>query len=91
MTFVSAITSEVIIFGSKQIRYGTYEVTGATTTGDVDTGLKSCESFSLQAVSNGVQANAPTYEETLPAAGNAITIHSDTVANGTWMAIGKIE
>lgn len=89
MTFTSAITGKNLIFGSKKIAFGTYAVTGATTSGNVDTGLKSCEVFVLQPISTGVQANAPTYEETLPADGSAITIHSDAIANGTWFAIGK--
>lgn len=90
MAFVSAITSEVAIFGSRQVKYGTYTNAGGDTGGEVITGLKSVEHITLQATGSAVNTGVPVVNETLPLASGSVTIVTDDGADGVWMAIGKI-
>lgn len=86
MAFSSAIIVRTIA-GNKKLHYGTF-TSGSTTGGDIDTGLNVCESISLTAKGSSVVADAVTLNETLPVAGNAVTIVTTSGADGYWMAIG---
>jgi hypothetical protein len=50
--------------------------------------LVMCEAIFLQIGAAEVVADAPTVDETLPIAGDAVTIIVTSGADGTWMAIG---
>lgn len=85
MAFASTITG----YGKwmdKRVVYGKW--TTDTTGGDINTGLLKCEFITLQATGSAVHADAPTVNETLPAAGNAITIVCTNGDDGDFMAIG---
>jgi hypothetical protein len=85
MAFASVISGRFVA-GNKMITFGTWATD--TTGGDIDTGLHSCEFITLQQVKSAVIANAPVVNETLPVAGNAVTIVVDSGDDGIWMAIG---
>lgn len=87
MAFSSAITSYGVR-GNKKTRTGTYTNGTGETGGDVDTGLTVCTDFVITPGGSTVQANAPVVNETLPIAGNAITIVTDDGADGYWEAEG---
>lgn len=86
MAFSSAVSYKTV-FGNKRIHYGTYSC-ASVATGDVDTGLRQVEHISLTQNGAAVTSTAPVINETLPAAGSAITIITASSAAGYWMAIG---
>ena len=85
MAFTSAITGKTV-FGNKRVHFGTW--TTDTTTGDIDTGLRSCEAFFMQINATSIVADAPTVNETFPVAGSAVTIIVTSGADGYWLAVG---
>lgn len=85
--FASAITSRMVA-GNKVINCGTFTNTGGAAGGDIDTGLHSCEFITLQQGKSAVTTGVPVVNETLPVAGNAVTIVTDADEDGYWMAIG---
>jgi len=85
VSFVSAITYQGVR-GTKKVSKGTW--TTDTTTGDIDTGLMVCESITLQITGAAIVADAPVLDETLPVAGNAVTIIVTSGADGIWEAEG---
>ncbi len=87
MAFASAITSYGVR-GNKKTRTGTYTNAGGDTGGNIDTGLTVCTDIVLTPSGSAVQTNAPVVNETLPVAGNAITIVTDDGADGYWEAEG---
>jgi len=86
MAFSATKTGESI-FGNKKVAWGTY-TGGGTTGGDIDTGMHMCEHMQLTAKGSSVAADAPTVNETLPVAGNAVTIVITSDSDGYWFAIG---
>ena len=86
MAFGSAITLKTV-FGNKRFHAGTFDCS-AVTTGDIDTGLRSCEHLNLTHKGSAVQANAPVVDESMPVAGSAVTIVTDSGAVGFWEAFG---
>jgi len=87
MAFASAITYYGVR-GNKKFRTGTYTNGTGETGGDVDTGLTVCTDFVIIPGGGTVNTNAPTVNETLPVAGNAVTIVTDDNADGFWEAQG---
>lgn len=87
MAWASAIT-EYGAAGDKMVNRGTYTSTGATTGGDIDTGLAYCEFIKLTPNDTTVDASAPVVNETLPVAGNAVTIVTIAAEAGYWEAVG---
>lgn len=87
MAFTSTITNKTV-FGNKRRHTGTFLSNSSTAGGDINTGLRMCETISLVHKSSAVVASAPVVNETLPVAGTAVTIV--TVANtaGYWEATG---
>lgn len=86
MAFSSAVTLRTV-FGNKRVHAGTF-VGASVAGGDIDTGLRSCEGILLQHSGAAVTADAPSVDETLPVAGNAVTIAITSSADGYWIAIG---
>lgn len=87
MAFTSAVTMKTV-FGNKRVHFGTYSTDSTDTGGDINTGLRSCEAIFLQQTGSAVTADAPVINETLPCAGNAVTIVQTASADGYWMAVG---
>lgn len=88
MAFTSTVTKRGKIPGTSMIHFGTYASDGGSTGGDINTGLTRCEFIALTPAGASVDANAPTVNETLPVAGDAVTVVTTANATGTWMAIG---
>jgi len=86
-TFTTTITYYGVR-GNKKFRTGTYTSASSNTGGDIDTGLTVVTDFVLIPSGSTVNANAPVVNETLPVAGNAITIVNDADATGYWEASG---
>ena len=86
MAFGSAITVKTV-FGNKRFHAGTYD-SSSVAGGDVDTGLRLCEAITLGCQGSAVQGNAPVVNESMPVAGSAVTIVTDSSAVGFWHAIG---
>lgn len=86
MAFGSEITVKTV-FGNKRRNSGTFDCSSVTG-GDLDTGLRQCETLVLQHKGSAVQANAPVVDESLPVAGSAVTIVTDSGAVGYWEATG---
>jgi hypothetical protein len=87
MAFTSAIT-EQYCQGNKLVSIGTFTSAGGSTGGDIDTGMSMCEKIVLTVGGSAAATNAPVVNETLPLAGNAITIVSDADETGYWRAEG---
>jgi len=86
MAFSSTVTDKTV-FGNKRRHAGTFSC-ASVATGDIDTGLRSCESITLTHKSSAVVTNCPAVDETLPCAGSAVTIVTDSSAAGYWEATG---
>ena len=88
MAFASTITQRPIAAAPRRMSWGTFTSSAGGIGGDIDTGLRSCENIILQQVAAAVVADAPVVNETLPVAGNAVTIVTTTDAAGIWIAWG---
>jgi hypothetical protein len=84
MAFASTITLKTV-FGNKRFHAGTF---GGSTGGDINTGLRICESINLICKGSAVAANAPAVNESLPVAGSAVTVVHDSAQTGFWTAVG---
>jgi hypothetical protein len=89
MAFTSAIVGRNFS-GSKARTWGTFTNAGGDTGGNIDTGLRMCESIKLTHTGAAVVASAPVVNETLPVLGNAVTIVTVDGADGLWDAIGDM-
>jgi hypothetical protein len=87
MAFASTI-SEYYNQGSKKVTRGTFTNGAGDSGGDIDTGLEMCQFIELQQTGAAAVATAPAVNETLPAAGSAITIVTTAGADGNWRAEG---
>jgi len=88
MAFASAITKTGVM-GAYKVAWGTYTNGSGDTGGNVNTGLTNVHVMLLQPGGASAIATAATVNETLPAAGNAITIVTADNEDGQWFAIGK--
>lgn len=90
MAFTVVVNSapQNTVFGNKRVASGTWANTGGSTGGDINTGLNTVEQFILQVTGVSAQALAPSLNEVLPVAGNAITIVTNANDAGNWFAIG---
>jgi hypothetical protein len=86
----SSVISGRNFSGSKARTWGTFTNAGGDTGGNIDTGLRMCESIKLTHTGAAVVASAPSVNETLPILGNAITIVTVDGADGIWEAIGDM-
>jgi hypothetical protein len=87
MAFGSSVRQR-IVFGNKRVVIGDY-TNSSSTGGDINTGLSNVDAMILLPVGSSVNANAPVVNETFPVAdGSAITIVTDSNANGAFIAIG---
>jgi hypothetical protein len=86
MAFASTITDKTV-FGNKRRHSGTFSC-ASVAGGDIDTGLRRCESVNLTHKGSAVVASAPVVNETLPCAGSAVTIVTVSSAAGYWEATG---
>lgn len=87
MAFSSSVTQRPIATGNRRMSFGTFDC-ASVAGGNIDTGLTRCEQIVLQQVSSAVVADAPVVNETLPAAGSAVTIVTTASAAGNWIAWG---
>ena len=74
--------------GDMTITMGTYTSNSSSTGGDIDTGLVQCRNIVLTPNDSSVEASAPVVNETLPVAGNAVTIVTIADEVGYWVAYG---
>lgn len=89
MAFASSVIGRNFS-GSKARTWGTFTNTAGSSGGNIDTGLRMCESIKLQHGGAAVVASAPAVNETLPVAGSAVTIVTTADADGFWEAIGDM-
>lgn len=91
MAFTSSVEFKVCV-GDVWMVGGVWDGT-AVTTGELSSELKYVYTCVLGSTGNGVQANDPSVDETLPGpvdgAGN-ITIDFDSGATGSWIAVGRV-
>jgi len=87
MTFASAITEKGML-GSIHVRTGTFTNGAGDSGGNIDTGLGTCILLELQHTGDSVVAKDPVVNETLPIDGSAVTIVTETGADGVWLAHG---
>jgi hypothetical protein len=76
------------VFGNLRVTHGTYLSTGATTTGNLNTGLHQVVAMQLTASGAGIVAGAPTINATFPADGTAVPIIVTAATGGKWVAYG---
>lgn len=86
MAFSATKVGETVI-GNFRVTYGTWDG-GGETGGNINTGLRLCNIMLLTAKGSSIVADAPTVNETLPIAGNAVTIIVTSDTDGYWMAFG---
>lgn len=87
MAFTATVT-ERTVYGNKLVHFGTYTSSGGDTGGNINTSMAKVEVMLLQPKGSAVTSNAPVVNETLPVAGNAVTIVTDANESGQWLAIG---
>jgi len=87
MAFASTVKEKVSL-GNKWLAYGTFTCDGGTTGGDINTGLKKVEGMWFTGSGESALATLVSVNETLPCAGNAVTIVTTANDTGTWYAIG---
>jgi len=87
MAFTYTVASGWISLGNKKMKYGTYTNTGASTGGDIKTGLSKVEIFWVQAKSDGAPLTDVGVNETFPIT-TAVTIVTTAQHDGYWFAIG---
>jgi hypothetical protein len=87
MAFTSTILGQSAL-ANRRVTYGTYDTSSTETGGDIDTGLMTCECIMLTPKGSAVTSNQAVVNETLPVAGNAVTIVHDASSDGYWVAIG---
>lgn len=88
MAFTSTITERFYI-GNKAAARGTFTSDSGSTGGDVNTGLRYCESIYF-VPQTSAPAGQCAVNETLPVAGSAVTIVTSADVVGYWEAIGDI-
>jgi hypothetical protein len=88
VAFASAITDTGYI-GNLRYAYGTYTNGVGDTGGDIDTGLDSVFFAALQPNAAATVAAQHVVNDTLPVAGNALTIVTGDGEDGYWFAIGR--
>lgn len=86
MSFSSTVVDKTV-FGNKRRHTGTFSC-ASVAGGNIDTGLARCEHIALTLKGAAVGANCPAVNETMPCAGNAVTIVTDSSAQGYWEATG---
>ena len=86
MAFSSAITVKTV-FGNKRVNCGTFDC-ASVAGGNINTGLRKAETVLLQLQGSAVTSNPAMVNESMPVAGSAVTIVTDSSAAGFWMAIG---
>lgn len=86
MAFSSVILGKSV-FGNKKVSWGTWDSAGVAT-GDIDTGMRACEFFAIIHTGAAVEASVAVVNETMPCAGNAVTIVTTSGDTGLWFAIG---
>lgn len=86
MAFTSVISGRAKM-ANKNVTWGTWDTD--TTGGDINTGLTMCDFIVLQTSGAAVSADQSSVNETLPVAGNAITIVCTSGADGYWWAMGR--
>lgn len=84
----SSVVSGATVFGDMRVTYGTFNGSGVTT-GNIDTGLTEVLFISVNAGGSSVVADSVTINETLPVAGDAVTIIFTSGKTGYWIAFGK--
>ena len=90
MAFASTIIGRTV-FGNKKVHYGTYNSTGGSTGGNIDTNLRHCDMIFLIVKSTG-STTAPVVDEDFssgPIDGTAITIVTVAGEYGYWVAFGS--
>jgi len=88
MAFTSVIT-KIRVIGSHKKAHGTFASADGTAGGNINTGLRICESIELTSKGTAITTGASVVNETLPIAGSAITIVTDANVTGYWVAFGK--
>jgi len=86
MAFSSTIAGRTIL-GNKRLHFGTFNA-ASVTTGDIETGLITVESAMITHKGSAVETDVGTITDTLPVAGNEITIKVNDSDTGYWLAIG---
>ena len=86
MAFSSAITVKTV-FGNKRVHCGTFDC-ASVAGGNINTGLRLAENVTLQLQGSAVTSNPAMVNESMPVAGSAVTIVTDSSMVGFWMAIG---
>jgi len=76
------------VFGTLRVAWGTYVNADGSTGGDVDTGLTKVHFMLFQHMASAVVAELPCVYETMPCAGNAVTIVTTANDDGNWVAFG---
>lgn len=87
MAFTQSITHGPYVTGDRKEVYGKCDFTGVTT-GNINTGLKMCESLVLTHVGTAVEAAAAVVNETLPVDGSAVTVVGTSGDSCLWVAKG---
>jgi hypothetical protein len=88
LAFTSTIQKRTYI-GPYRLNYGTFTITGATTGGDVTTGLKRVLFFKIQENTTAIIANCAVINESLPLASGDVTIVTGNVIQTSyWFAVG---
>jgi hypothetical protein len=88
MTWASAVSKRPVSFGHMRFSFGTWTTTGATTGGDIDTGLRKCVSLMLTHKGSGTEAAQAVVNVTYPVDGAAVTIVCTAQDVGYWLAFG---
>jgi hypothetical protein len=91
MALTSTINNNGVanIAGVKKVVTGTFTQVSIDTGGDIETGLRRVEHFTIQEIGTAVVANKSVVNETFPTATGSITIVTDAGVTGVWRAEGE--
>lgn len=90
MAFTSTIISQTVM-GHRKVNYGTFTNTDGSSGGDIDTGIRTAETVTLQIISTSevLEVGAShLVNEDMPCNGRAVTVVTSANACGTWVAVG---
>jgi hypothetical protein len=88
MVWSYTVDPQVKIVGVERVYTGTYTNTVASTGGNIVTPLTRVTDFTLKVDGATVDADFPSYDETLPLTGGTVTIVTTAVSTGRWTATG---
>jgi hypothetical protein len=89
-TFAYTVDTPSKIVGTERVFTGTYTASAGSIGGDIVTPLSRVTDFTIKVDGAAVDADAPSYNETLPLSSGTVTIVTTADSTGRWTATGYL-